>query len=581
MKKKPINLHDEIVVDSFAGGGGASEGMTEAGCVPDVAINHDEAAIVMHRANHPRTTHYTESVWKVSPHTVTKGRPVGLLWASPDCCHFSRAKGAKPVKKEIRSLAWVVIKWAAEVRPRVIMLENVREFEDWGPLLPKLVNGKAQYLEDGSPVLVPDPNRRGHSFNRWVGRLKAMGYVVQWRVLNAADFGAPTHRRRLFVVARCDGQPIVWPEPTHCEPKNVGKKWWYDGKDHRPIKVKRQPYRTAAECIDWSLPCHSIFMTPEEAKPFGVKRPLADNTLRRIAMGIKRYVLDNPEPFIVQVNHSGNEFRGQQTGEPLATVTGKHGYGVVTPIISKIGQTGSNGKCNQAVGEPLSTVVSKAEHLLVVPHVAQLAHGRGPEGATFNASRSSDPRTPLGTVHAGGNNHAIVAAFLAKHFGGVVGHGVNRPASTITSIDHHSLVAANLVHLNRHTKATSPGEPLLSVTAGGNHAALVYSFLVRYFGTAIGQNVTEPLFTITGKDRFGLVTVKINGETWVIVDIGMRMLTPRELARAQGFPDTYILTGTKSSQVARIGNSVSPSPAMALCAANFQRQTCSRRRAQA
>jgi DNA (cytosine-5)-methyltransferase 1 len=388
----------EIIVDSFAGGGGASLGISLAiGQGPDVAINHDAAAIAMHAANHPETIHFTESVWKISPHSVVKGRPVGLLWSSPDCCHFSRAKGAKPVKKEIRSLAWVVIKWAAEVRPRVIILENVREFEDWGPLIQQKIDGVGQVLDDGSPVLVPDPSRKGHSFKRWAGRLRNLGYEVQWQVLDAADYGAPTHRRRLFLIARCDGKPIVWPEPMHGDPKKL---------DDTPLFGRFKPWRTAAECIDWSIPCPSIFDR---------KRPLAENTMRRIAMGIKRYVLENSKPFIVQE-------------EPLRTAT------------------------------------------------------------------------------------------------------------------------------------------------TGNHAALVYSFLIRYFATAIGQHCTEPLFTITGKDRFGLVTVLVDGELYVIVDIGMRMLTPRELARAQGFPDSYVLTGSKSSQVARIGNSVCPLMAKSLVEANFQIQ---------
>lgn len=317
----------EIVVDSFAGGGGASLGIARAlGRGPDVAINHDAASIAMHKANHPDGMHCTEDIWKISPAAVSKGRPVGLLWSSPDCKHFSRAKGGKPVEKRIRSLAWVVVKWAAEVRPRVIILENVREFEDWGPLIQKVVRGKRQILDDGSPVLIPDPTRKGHSFKRWAGRLRNLGYEVQWRVLNAADYGAPTHRRRLFLVARCDGQPIVWPKPTHCAPDKVNAKWDFDGRDAAPIATPRAPWRTAAECIDWSIPCPSIFER---------KKSLADNTLRRIAMGIRRYVLENPKPFIVQVNHGGADFRGQGVDDPLPTVTGKHGYGVVSPVIRR------------------------------------------------------------------------------------------------------------------------------------------------------------------------------------------------------------------------------------------------------
>ncbi len=599
----------ELIVDSFAGGGGASLGIEWAlGHGPDVAINHDADAIAMHAANHPDAEHHPKDIWSLSPHTVTKGKAVGLLWASPDCTHFSRAKGAKPVKKSIRSLAWVVVKWAAEVRPRVIILENVREFEDWGPLIPKVVDGVAQIDEDGSPVLVPDPSRKGHSFRRWVGRLRGLGYEVQWRVLNAADYGAPTHRRRLFLIARCDGQPIVWPEKTHCAPDKVGSKWDFDGRDATPINIPRLPWKTAAECIDWSIPCPSIF---------GRKKPLAPNTLRRIALGIKRYVLESSKPFIVQVNHGGNDFRGQAADEPLPTVTGKHGYGIVTPHVTKfrgnsvgssaeeplptvtsgagakrpagaahalgvvspflarLGQTGGNGKYCQGVDEPATTITSKAEHLVVAPVIASLAHGGN---GTFGDSRSHGVEEPVRTVHAGGNNHALVLAFLAKHFGGVVGQVVDAPASTVTAKDHHSLVAANLVHLNNNTQPSSPADPMLTVTGSGNHAALVYSFLVKYFGTAIGANLIEPMPTATGKDRFGLVTVQINGEPYVIVDIGMRMLSPRELARAQGFPDSYILTGSKSSQVARIGNSVCPVMAKVLAGANYQPAKATRRR---
>ncbi len=623
----------ELIVDSFAGGGGASLGIEMAlGRSPDIAINHDEAAIAMHAANHPDAKHCTEDVWKVSPHTVTKGKAVGLLWASPDCCHFSRAKGAKPVKKEIRSLAWVVIKWAAQVRPRVIILENVREFEDWGPLIPKKIDGIEQTLEDGSPVLIPDPTRKGHSFRRWVGRLKALGYEVQWRAMNAADYGAPTHRRRLFLVARCDGESIVWPEPTHGDPKKIGERTLFS----EPL----QPWKTAAECIDWSIPCPSIFTR---------KKPLAENTLRRIAMGIKRYVLENPKPFIVQVNHGGAEFRGQSGDEPLSTVTGKHGYGLATPVVARIGQTGGNGSYSHKATDPLTTVTSKAEHFAIVPHVTKFrgnSVGSGIDEPLPTVTSGAGAARPAGAAHAmgvvaasvvrcahGGNgrygsgveniekplptqtaskdfalmsatlvgaggpaygakptaidsplktvmaeNHqCLVSAFLAKHYGGVVGHELERPIGTVTAWDHHSLVAANLVRFN-HDDAGVPIDAPAPTTTTNNHTALVYSFLTKYFGTAIGANLIEPAPTATGKDRFGLVTVQVDGEPYVIVDIGMRMLSPRELARAQGFPDSYILTGSKSNQVARIGNSVCPVVAKVLVEANYKEAKAKRKR---
>ena len=338
-----------------------------------------------------------------------------------------------------------------------------------------------------------------------------MGYAVEWKNMDAANYGAPTHRRRLFLVARCDGQPIVWPEPTHGDPKKLDEPDLFG--------PARQPWRTAAECIDWDLPCPSIFSR---------KRPLAEKTMKRIAEGIRRYVLENPKPFIVCCNHGGAEFRGQDLGRPLPTLTAaRDAHGLVTPFLARICQGGGNGKYVNSAAEPLTTIVSKNEHLLV-------------------------------------------SAFLAKHYGGVVGHGLERPIGTVTSRDHHSLVAANLVHLNNGSAWSGCDEPMRTVTSGGNHAALVYAFLAKYFGTAIGQSLDAPLGTQTTKDRYTLVTVQVNGETFAIVDIGMRMLTPRELARGQGFGDDYVLTGTNTSQVARIGNSVPPVMAKVLVEANYE-----------
>lgn len=528
---------DELIVDSFAGGGGASLGITWAlGRGPDVAINHDPEAIAMHTANHPRTRHYTEDIWKADPRRVVGGRPVGLLWSSPDCKHFSRAKGGKPVEKGIRSLAWVVIRWAAEARPRVIILENVREFADWGPLVPrwwcpcgwKGTEGQAALararrrcpechsaqLRVDYQVLVPDPGRKGLTFRRFVGRLRGLGYAVEWRNLNAADYGAPTHRRRLFLVARCDGRPIVWPEPTHGPPGQVGERALFG--------PARQPWRTAAECIDWSLPCPSIFDR---------KRPLAEKTLRRIAAGVRRYVLEAAQPFLVNLTHHGSD-RVEPVTEPFRTIT----------------------------------AANRGEKAVICPTLIQTGYGE----RAGQAPRALDLQAPLGTVVGNGTKHALVAAFLAKHFGGVVGHGPDRPLGTVTAKDHHSLVAANLLYLNAGPNpATNCEVPLRTVTSGGQHAALVYSFLMKYFGSGgQWQLPCGPLHTATSKARFGLVTVTIEGQTYALVDIGLRMLTPRELARAQGFPDDYALTGSKTSQVARVGNSVSPVMAQALVAAN-------------
>jgi DNA (cytosine-5)-methyltransferase 1 len=523
---------EEIIVDTFAGGGGASDGISQAlGREVDVAINHDEAAIRMHEANHPKTKHYIEDVWKAAPRMVTGGRPVGLLWASPDCKHFSRAKGGKPVSKNIRSLAWVVCRWAAEAQPRIIILENVREFADWGPLVPrwacadcdwKGTEGQATLqqprhrrrcpecessrLSEQAGTLIPDPKRKGLTFRRFTGRLRNLGYEVDHKVLNAADFGAPTHRRRLFLVARRDGKAIRWSEPTHGDPKKL-----------KDDMLGLKPYRTAAECIDWSLPCPSIFDR---------KKPLADATLRRIAHGIKRYVLDNPRPFIVPMTHTN------RPKEPLNTIPTENRFGLIAATMVQTGYGERDGQ----------------------------------------APRSLDLEKPMGAAVSGACKQGLVAAMLAKHYGGhtTPGSAADAPLDTITAKDHNALVAANLVHLNHGGKQdSSVGEPLRTVMAGGGHAALVYSFLVKYFGTAIGQAVDAPLGTNTTKDRFGLIVVHIDGEPYVIVDIGMRMLEPRELARGQSFRDDYILTGTKTSQVARIGNSVPPLLAKAMVQANY------------
>ncbi len=567
----------EFIVDSFAGGGGAGLGIAQAlGRSADMAINHDAAAIAMYQRNHPGTRTMTEDVWHVDPLAAVSGRNVGLLWASPDCKHFSRAKGGKPVEKHIRSLAWVVVKWADQVRPRIIILENVREFAEWGPIVPAWRCSACQWRgTEGQATLVrtrrrcpkceskrlietedliPDPARKGLTFKRWAGRLRGLGYKVEWRNLNAADFGAPTHRRRLFLIARRDRQPIVWPEPTHGDPKNL---------DATPLFSRLAPWRTAAECIDWSIECPSIFDR---------KKPLAEATMRRIAMGVKRYVLENPQPFIVGVGGRMGQSPASAVDQPNNTITAKNDRAIVVPVIARTGQINGNGKYCNSINDPLTTITSKAEHLLISPTLIQTGYGERPG----QSPRVPGLGKPLGTTVGGGTKHALVAAFLAKHFGGVVGVPIDTPLPTTTMIPtQNQIIAANLVHMNHGEKQwSSVDEPLRTITSG-KHAALVYSFLVRYFGTAIGQHVTEPLYTITGKDRFGLVTVSIDGELYVIVDIGMRMLTPRELARAQGFPDTYELTGTKTSQVARIGNSVPPVMAKVLVEANCEMEVAS------
>lgn len=485
---------DELVVDNFAGGGGASTGIEQANGRPvDIAINHNPVALAMHETNHPHTKHYCESVWDVDPRKVTQGRPVGLAWFSPDCRHFSKAKGSKPISPQVRGLAWVVMRWVGTVKPRVIMLENVEEFVTWGPVIKKKT-------PDGV-IHLPCPKRKGHTFRSFVNALKSHGYQVEWKELRACDYGAPTIRKRLFLVARCDGQPIFWPKPTH----GPGLK----------------PYRTAADIIDWSLPCPSIFER---------KRPLADNTCRRIAEGIRRFVVEDSDPFIIKTNHGYGYFRGQQLADPLQTVTSKNGYALVKAFLAKhyTGVVGTD------LRKPLGTVTTVDHHSLVTSHMVKL---RG-----TNVGHAA--RDPLHTISAQGNHHGLVTAHIQRDFGNSVGSNVRKPVGTITA-------------------------------GGGGKAAMVHAFLMKYYSEGgQWQALKEPLHTIPTKDRLGLVMVK--GEPYQIVDIGMRMLQPHELFAAQGFPADYIHTHTfdgtrltKADQVKMCGNSVSPYPCRALVEANM------------
>jgi len=606
----------EIVVDSFAGGGGASTGIEAAiGRSVDVAINHDAVAISLHEANHPATRHYCENVWDVDPREAAGGRPVGLLWASPDCTHFSKAKGGQPRKKEIRGLAWVVVRWAATVKPRVIMLENVEEFTTWGPL-----------DKDGQPI----KQQSGRIFRTFVHALERQGYRVEWRELRACDYGAPTIRKRFFLVARCDGEPIIWPQPTHGDPKSDAVK-----------SGRLKPWRTAAEIIDWSLPCPSIFER---------KRPLAENTLRRIARGIQRFVIDNPQPFIVGVGGRAGQSRPRAAGEPLATITSKADVALVTPTLIQTGYGEREGQAPRAPGleKPLGTVVAGgAKHALIAATIAR----------QFGQSVGHEAAQPLGTVTAGGGGKSqLVSAFLAKHFGGheTPGADLEQPAPTVTATDHNALTAAFLAkyhgaksdteargalpdepirtvdtsnryslvaaHVVKHrtgsigSDADSPlhtitsgqgsvrpagaahamgivtshllkfrgtardgqpvDQPAPTITAGGNHIGEVRAFLIKYFGAGTGQACDEPLHTVTSKHRFGLVTVE--GEEYQIVDIGMRMLEPHELFAAQGFRTSYIIDHgadgkrlSKAQQVALCGNAVPLHLATALVRANL------------
>lgn len=469
-------INGELIVDNFAGGGGASTGIELAtGYSVDIAINHDPEAIRMHQTNHPNTKHYCEDVWQVNPVEVCDGHPVGLAWFSPDCKHFSKAKGGKPKDKNIRGLAWVACRWAGLVRPRVIMLENVEEFKTWGPL-----NRRHH----------PIKNKQGKTFKKFVQQLTELGYEVQFKELVAADYGAPTMRKRFFMIARCDGKTIVWPEPTHAPA---------DGVEVNTGLLK--PYTGAYTQLDFSLPCPSIFDTSEEIKEkYGIRavRPLAPKTMDRIARGIKKFVLENPEPFIIQCNHGG-ERRPNDIREPMPTITGKHGYGIVAPTLIQYHSETAGEVRGQKIQNPIMTVDSS-------------------------------------------NRYGLVSSFLSKFYKSGIGQDEREPLHTIT---------------------TSAG-----------HFGEVRAFLIKYYGAGTGQDIKKPLDTVTSRDRFGLVTIA--GVDYQIVDIGLRMLEPRELYGCQGFPDDYIIdhdykgkTYSRSEQVRRCGNAVCPPIPAAMVRANL------------
>jgi len=615
-----INLLDEIIVDNFAGGGGASTGIELAtGRVVDIAINHDPDAILMHRTNHPHTMHYQASVWDVDPVEVCRGRPVGLAWFSPDCKHFSKAKGGKPVDKNIRGLAWIVLRWAGTVRPRVIILENVEEFQTWGP------------VRRGRPV----KSKTGQTFRQWLGQLEALGYTVEWRELVAADYGAPTTRKRFFLIARSDERPIVWPEPTHAPA------------DSQEVKAgTKKPWRSAAEIIDWNLPTPSIFATKEEVRErYGVAavRPLARNTMRRVARGVDKFVIRSASPFLVIVNHAG-EFRGQGLAEPIQTITAKHGYGVaspvmapltmhnnqnavgtsitdpvntitgtgagghqmlITPTLAAIGQTGGGDRC-RSMEEPTHTQVSKAEECVVCPamiqyHTEQTERVRG-QGVTdpimtidasnryglaaatltkyYNGDHNQDAAAPLHTITTR-DREGVTVANLSKFYGGVVGAAVSDPLPTVTAVDHNALQTAHMVKMKGTNLGGQAQDPLQTITAGGGHHGVVTTRIVKAEPRVNLQNwpkIRAALNEFCGYhlEDTEVILFSIGGEWYFMADIGLRMLTPRELYRANGFPDDYKIdrdyTGReygKTKQVARCGNAVPPPFATALVRANL------------
>lgn len=552
-----LPVHSELVVDLFAGGGGASTGIEQAiDRHVDIAVNHDPEAVSLHTKNHPQTRHFCSDVFEVDPLTVTEGQPVGLLWASPDCKHFSKAKGGKPVSKKIRGLAWVVIKWAKQAKPRVICLENVEEFQTWGPL------GKDN---------LPCPDRKGLTFQRWKKQLESLGYKVEHRELRACDFGAPTIRKRLFLVARRDGQPIVWPIPTHAKPDAKGK-----------VPAGLKPWRTAADCIDWSIPAPSIFERD---------KPLADATCRRIAKGIVRFVMDATNPFIVPgvaatlVQTGYGERPGQSPrvpglDKPLGTVVAGQKHAVVQAFLAKH----YTGVVGHELEKPTGTVTTVDHHSLVTAHLTKFRAG----------STGTAIDEPVHTVTAGGtpkrpstgNTMGLVTANLIHmgHGEGKCGtkrfsHGirdVEDPLNTITAQGAAAgIVTSHMIKLRNNQFGQPHEDPVPTLTAGGGHAGEVRAFLVKYYGSdKDGQELADPLHTIPTRDRFGLVMIK--GEPYAIVDIGLRMLSPRELYRAQGFPETYVIdTGaagepiTKTAQVRMCGNSVCPPLSHALVKANY------------
>ena len=585
MNHAQIDILGEKIVDSFAGGGGASTGIELAtGRVVDIAINHDPDAILMHQTNHPHTVHYQASVWDVDPVEVCGGSPVGLFWASPDCKHFSKAKGGKPVDKKIRGLAWIVLRWAGKVHPRVIILENVEEFQTWGP------------VRRGKPV----KSKAGQTFRRFVRQLKALGYAMDWRELVAADYGAPTTRKRFFLIARRDGRPIVWPEPTHAPADSPEVK-----------EGKKKPWRSAAEIIDWSLPCPSIFDSRQQIKEkYGLtaQRPLRPNTMRRVARGIDKFVIKSAHPFLIQCNHGGG-FRGQELKEPLPVITAKHGYGIAKPAMIPWTVTNTTNSTGHPVTEPMDTartgggggqILTAAS--LIQYHTEQNEGVRGQEITeplrTIDAANrygltaaslvkyygsdqhGQDIGIPLHTVTAK-DREGVVAASLSKFFGGCVGVEITDPIPTVTAVDHSALQIAHMVKMKGTNLGGPATDPAQTITAGGGHHGIVTTRIVKAeAGADLGHwpEIRELLntycdYTLGPED---VILFRIEGAWFFLADIGLRMLIPRELYRANGFPDDYKIDRDylgneykKSKQVARCGNAVPPPFAEALVRANL------------
>ncbi|AJP51118.1 DNA cytosine methyltransferase [Pseudomonas simiae] len=615
-------LDDEIVVDFFCGGGGAGTGLEIGlGRAVNVAKNHSPQAISMHTVNHPGARHFTTDVFEGDPDIECGGKAVGWFHMSPDCTHHSQAAGGQPRKREIRNLSWIGLKWAGMKRPRVISLENVKQILQWGRLIAKRDKATGRVVKLGGDVaapgevvpvgqqfLIPDPKQRGRTWRRFVALLEGMGYVVEWKVIRACDFGAPTSRERLFMIARCDGQPIVWPEATHAKNPNKGQQKW----------------KTAADCIDFTDPGKSIF---------GRKKNLAPATLRRVAKGMKKFVIDSAAPFIVPIaNWSGEAV--QSADEPLRTITSypKGGaFSVVSPTLIQSGYGERPGQEPRVPGvdQPLGTVVAGGvKHALASACIVQAGHGDG-SGANKRRSHGvNDIWGPIGTVTASGGGQSVSAAVMIQANGGfntVHAKDILDPMTTVTNTgSQQQLATANLVHFRGNCDARDANDPLHTISAGGQHHGLVSAFMERAFGGSVGQGLDDPAPTITAggggksslvsltlspeheagalriaaflisyygtenisacdspaptittKDRLAMVTVMVKGMPYVIVDIRLRMLKPSELYKAQGFPADYIISHgadgkpfTKTQQVHMCGNSVSPPPMAALARAN-------------
>ena len=584
-EKAQTTMTDEIIVDNFAGGGGASTGIELAsGRVVNIAINHSPDAILMHRTNHPYTEHYQASVWDVDPREVCMGRPVGLAWFSPDCKHFSKAKGSALVDRNIRGLAWIVLRWAALVRPRVIMLENVEEFQTWGP------------VRKGKPVKA----KAGQTYRKWRNQLASLGYEIDSRELIAADYGAPTTRKRFVLVARCDGKPIRWPERTHAPADSDEVRSW-----------KCKPWRSAAEIIDWSIPCPSIFASKEEIKAeYGLQavRPLADNTLRRVIRGVDKFTIKSGKPFIVECNHSGGG-HVSDADEPYKTITAKHTGGICEPLLSAAAFSNTCNTVGSSADQPVHTVTSAGNQILTAAQLIQY-HTEQSE-----AVRANGVDKPLQTVDAS-NRHGLTTAHLTEYYGngmpldvlepmhtatshdrealtavhvqkyfggGYTGYGKDAkyPLPTVTAIDHNAVCAAHIAEFKGTDVGQEAGRPLRTVTASAGEFAAVKTQIARYRpGESLGYwpQIRALLNKYCGyhiaDDEVLLISIR---DVWYYIsDIGLRMLTPRELYNAMGFPPDYIIdvdylgnAYKKSAQVERCGNAVCPPMAEAVVRANL------------